>query len=1386
LAEARQEVIELFTGTLGYTHHSDLGLNPTKAQLTSRLRAFCKDPARREDDLIVMYLSCHGEVLDGGNRHVLLPADTEPDDIPFTSLATGELARIILEQTKVRRALLLLDACYAGAGGHQIAAAAIEHLTSNWLNAPDAGLVIVSSAQPHQQAQAGLFPQLLKNAVSAQPVAGHAPAILAIPAMVGQMNKDPGRPEFQCIGLTMLGLSGEAPPFFANPRHDPQLSEVDLALQQAAAFDEQDRLRETEFTTRLLVRAMGYHGDAAVPAWWFTGRHAALKDLAAWLNAPCENAPVCRVVTAAPGSGKTAVLGLIAALTHPERRRTVPFDTLGIAPDLIETDTLDVAIYAQRLADTEVLHAIAAAARVRADTVGELLDALDHQDRARPFTLLIDALDEAATPESLCTTILRPLIEHAHGRIRLLLGTRPYLLPRLDLDQQAVIDLDAPRYTDPEALRTYTMRTLLEAHRTSPYRQHPHALRPVAQAVADAAGESFLVARLAAGTLAAAETVVPDPQDPAWRASLPRHAAEAMREDLAKRLGPNAQRATDLLRPLAYAQGQGLPWEDIWAPLATEISQRPYSDEDLLWLRRTAGSYVVEATENGRSAYRLYHQAMAEHLQDGVDATAVHSAYTRVLTSLPFLSDATRDWSRAHPYTLAHLAYHASRAGLLDQIMAESEYLIYANPSGLAPHLHRTHSDDARLAAAVYRTSLGLHYTADPSERSVILALDAARAGAISLQRNLTRRITPNSWTPIWATGSTFSAALRNALPGHESSVRSVACTEIDGVPVAVTGGDDKTVRVWNLRDGTPIGRPLTGHTDRILAVACTEIAGVPVTVTGGGAQVRVWNLRDGSLITQTATRHSGRVMALACTEIDGVPVAVTGGDDKTVRVWNLRDGTPIGRPLTGHDRTVRTVTCAEIDGIPVAVTGGDDTTVRVWNLRDATPIGRPLTGHDRTVRTVTCTEIDGVPVIVTGGDDKTVQVWNLRDDTQIRRVVAGHGDWVLAVACTSVEGVPVAVTGGGDETVRIWDLRNGTPIGRPLTGHMGQVEAVACTEIDGVPVAITGGEDTTVRVWDLRDDTPSGQGLPGHTGWVQSVACTQVDGIPVAVTGGDDETVRIWNLRNGTPFGQPLTGHRDWILAVACTEIDGVPVAVAGGIDEAIWIWDLRTGKPFRQALTGHTDWVQSVACTQVDGIPVAVTGGDDETVRIWNLRNGTPFGQPLTGHTASVRSVACTEIDGTPVAVTGSRDTTVRVWNLRDGSQIGPILSGHTDRIRSVACAEIDGTPIAVTGSSDATVRVWNLREGTQIGQPIAGHIASVRSVACTQISGTPIAITGSEDATVQFWDLRTRTRRASLTVPSPNSIAVTSAGDLVVGFHRDIALYSRKAQSRRTMWT
>ncbi|MFE4602016.1 caspase family protein, partial [Kitasatospora indigofera] len=884
LVQARNRVVDLFTGTFGYRHHDALPLSPTRQQLTDALRAFCASPERREDDLLTLYLSCHGEILDDGEEHVLLTADTDPDDLTYTALPTTELTRAMLRGTRIRRVMLLLDACYVGQGGNQMAAGALERLGAAWGRSSGSGLVVVSSAQPHQQATAGLFPKLLEEAVTALSVAGHGPGTLSVDAVVQHMNGSKDLPGHQRIGLALVGLDGEPPAFLPNPRHDVRLTEVDLALQQAAAFDEQDRRRESEFNSRLLVRAMGYHqdpgGDLTAPAWWFSGRHTALGALATWLNTPPgPDTQACRVVTAAPGSGKTAVLGLIAALTHPERRRTVPLHTLGLPQDLIAPHAIDAAVYAQRLTDTDILDAITAAARLRTATVGELLDALDH--RPRPLTVLIDALDEAATPHTLCTTILSPLIQHSRGRIRLLLGTRPYLLPRLGIDPtdtDHVIDLDSPRYTDHQALATYTARTLLQARSTSPYRDRPDTALPVAQAVAQAAGHSFLIARITAGTLAATPAI-PDPTDAAWRASLPRHAGDAMREDLHRRLGHHAQRATDLLRPLADAQGQGLPWEDIWAPLATAISGCPYTDDDLLWLRHEAGSYVVEATENERSAYRLYHEAMAEHLREDTDDRTVHAAYVRVLTDrVPDRADGTPDWSRAHPYALAHLAHHAAQGGLLDQVLADAEYLVHAEPRGLTPHLHRAYEDTARLAAAVYRTGLHLHHDATPGQRRQVLALDAARAGAHHLHRDLTHHIPPGTWTPLWGTGSTFNPALRDTLTGHTGAVEAVACTMLDGRPVAVTGSSDDTVRVWDLTTGRPVGEPLTGHTDAVRAVACTTL--------------------------------------------DGRPVAVTGSTDNTVRLWDLTTGQPAGEPLTGHTSDVYAVACTTLDGRPVAVTG--------------------------------------------------------------------------------------------------------------------------------------------------------------------------------------------------------------------------------------------------------------------------------------------------------------------------------------------------------------------------------------------------------------------------------------------------------------------------------
>jgi hypothetical protein len=139
------------------------------------------------------------------------------------------------------------------------------------------------------------------------------------------------------------------------------------------------------------------------------------------------------VVTAGPGSGKSAVLGLISALTQSEHRGTVPIDALQLPLEAVPpTEVTDVTIYAGGLTHEQVQAGLAAAAHLPAGTIGELVTALDTRatTTGRPFTAIIDALDEAADPTQLITQVLRPIIDHAH-HVRLLLGTRPHLLKLL-------------------------------------------------------------------------------------------------------------------------------------------------------------------------------------------------------------------------------------------------------------------------------------------------------------------------------------------------------------------------------------------------------------------------------------------------------------------------------------------------------------------------------------------------------------------------------------------------------------------------------------------------------------------------------------------------------------------------------------------------------------------------------------------------------------------------------------------------------------------------------------------------------------------------------------------------------------------------------------------
>src|ERR1700716_2600415 len=109
-----------------------------------------------------------------------------------------------------------------------------------------------------------------------------------------------------------------------------------------------------------------------------------------------------------------------------------------------------------------------------------------------------------------------------------------------------------------------------------------------------------------------------------------------------------------------------------------------------------------------------------------------------------------------------------------------------------------------------------------------------------------------------WTTAR-LSLALERTLTGHTGMLNSVAVTP-DGTRI-VSGSWDRTIRVWDLATGAPLGEALTGHTHRVSSVAVTP-DGTRIVSGSYDGTVRVWDLATGERLLEVAC-FTG-VMAIA------------------------------------------------------------------------------------------------------------------------------------------------------------------------------------------------------------------------------------------------------------------------------------------------------------------------------------------------------------------------------------------------------------------------------------------------------------------------------------------------------------------------------------------
>lgn len=193
----------------------------------------------------------------------------------------------------------------------------------------------------------------------------------------------------------------------------------------------------------------------------------------------------------------------------------------------------------------------------------------------------------------------------------------------------------------------------------------------------------------------------------------------------------------------------------------------------------------------------------------------------------------------------------------------------------------------------------------------------------------------------------------------------------------AVTGGTDKTVRIWDLEKGIDV-RQLAGHTTTVNCVDWLADGQTVVSADYAGV-INVWNVESGEVSATFLAANDVRAM-LVVGNGDQLVVGVRQKEEVGhIQVWNLRS-----KRQVRHFQTDAPVWAVDVspDGKWIA-SGGAGGQIELRKFRGDHV--RPLGSHGQLV---TCVRFspDG-KLLLSSGFDGAIRFWNLESGEVIERL---------------------------------------------------------------------------------------------------------------------------------------------------------------------------------------------------------------------------------------------------------------------------------------------------------------------------------------------------------------------------------------------------------------
>lgn len=1138
----------------------------------------------------------------------------------------------------------------------------------------------------------------------------------------------------------------------------------------------------------------------------FTPREAVLDIIVTWLSTRSSG---LLTLTGASGAGKSALLNYVAHLTTRKFRASLPEDRLPrLQPDLY---SIHAALHCRGKTLTALSDELCRRLRPlgldppASATPDACVEAVARVARRKgSLTLLFDGLDEAAAGHSL--DIARRLLNRlaAHPSVKVLVGTRANprrTLPGsrvedtlldtlhhdrspLELDKRPEAETDIARHVEHLLSRTQSPYRSVEAVEERQY---------AARHIAAHSNGIFLVATLGARQLARGDGIPPRKELARDLQTGPTGLNSLLASELDLLDPEDPIRIRDLLRPLALAQGRGLPYSEIWLTMANaakSTDSRDYTKDDLrAMLQRAEGVVIARESEFGEDVYHLHHPSFGAHLlQRGRIPQDLHREVYGALRAL-IQSPSGHSWADAHPYITSYLAAHAALAGgaAFSELVGEYDFLVHASPDVVEP-LIATQTEVSHTATLYLTIADAFRRQTDPVARWALL-----RATALATPDLLKAIPQPPDvyWDDVWS--SIDPLVPQRSLAGAYSNAFAVHWAEVDGGLLHVAGTGE--IRTWSMADsrevrGRDTGRATWESPPALRGVTSASDGDHQVVAAHDGHTVYLWQGDD--KVPTERFYWGGSVTALSAVCFHDRVYLAGVVDQGDARIWWWRRGAVGARSEINSERLPGRASCVTLLSAPYGVlaAAGGPGGITVWDvtMRGSRPGRRPETvgatiAHDQPIVAVAALTArrrgnEQYPnTWLAAMDGERLHVWLLTDQfsAQTSNFVAAPGSWhpsgpmknATPVLTAESNGRTVALGRGPQHAIlaavregrniRLWPALDGEHV---LLPGESQHASLAFDPTGSGRIAVADG--TRVRLWDsLRDAFASATGGDMTRGRKPSKGRSLVR-LSAGPGGehllcrayGTDVLLTLHNSRGLLKAAQRPLRHQQPITAIAAVHTgEGWLVAAVARRSASIWTvpddLDVLTKPSATLDLHGQDDIpVPSVDLHVVGDGTVWLVAPGVQCVRAWTCSSDGRGEWQEAANTwpfraaATARRIAVDSFPGSPAWLYAWGGEAVRVWMLSNRNHVAHRVD--TQGIRTAAFGLLQrGTqrvPLVALAFHERVEIVECFRENPE-RKPLAGR-AAINGLTFAGPPQRPLVV-GWENGSgrIRIWDAETR---------------------------------------------